>query len=275
MTHSRPPTRFSLSGAVSIISAHRRPARRSRRCGSPESCAWRDAVFRAAPHPAWPSGSHRPAPAWSRSGCCARARTIAAGDARRVALLAVFIQNAFELALRPLIDDVPRAQTAGRVHAHVQRRVVPYTKSRAASSSSCGEETPRSKSIPSILSRFRASRIRAMFSKLSCTSVTLRAWRLSRFLPPASATSSRSTPMSLPVCQAAADLQRVPAAAERSVQIDAVRTDVERVDALPKQYRFMRKLHQKPNSSITCARFSGVRVSISSLSYASLSQISA
>lgn len=113
-------------------------------------------------------------------------------------------------------------------------------------SSSCGEETPRSKSIPSILSRFRASRIRAMFSKLSCTSVTLRAWRLSRFFAASSATSSRSTPMQPAVCQTAADFQRVPAAAERSVQIDAVRTDVERRRCTPKATPIMRKLHQKP-----------------------------
>ena len=46
------------------------------------------------------------------------------GNARRIALLAVFIQNAFELILRPLVDDVPRAQAAGRVHAHIERRVV-------------------------------------------------------------------------------------------------------------------------------------------------------
>ena len=38
--------------ALSLIHISPPPAHRSRRCGSPENCAWRDAAFRAAPRPA-------------------------------------------------------------------------------------------------------------------------------------------------------------------------------------------------------------------------------
>ena len=44
-----------LFAAPSPSSRRSRRARRSRRCGSPESCAWRDAVFPAAPPAAWRS----------------------------------------------------------------------------------------------------------------------------------------------------------------------------------------------------------------------------
>ena len=58
--------------------------------------------------------------------------------------------------------------------------------------------------------------------------------------------------------QALDDLRGVTGAAQRPVEIDPVRADVQRLDALVQQNRFMLKFHQKPSSSITAAMASGV-----------------
>ena len=65
-------------------------------------------------------------------------------------------------------------------------------------------------------------------------------------------------------------LSMVPAMAEEvtgtakgAVQIDAVGLDIQSIDALPQEYGAVYKFHQKSSSSMTAARFSGVRVSAS------------
>ena len=63
-----------------------------------------------------------------------------------------------------------------------------------------------------------------------------------------------------------ADLQRMSRSTKRSVQIYAVRMNIERLHALPQKHGLVYKFHQKPSSSITAARFSGVSVSRSSAS---------
>ena len=195
-------------------------------------------------------------------------------DLGRIALLTVFIQNPAQLVFGIVVDNFIGSQRTALVHAHVQRRVCHIRKAARAVVELRGrnaqiEEHPVNLvQIQGVQDQGNVFKVIMHQRNLARVAAEPLFCRLQRYLVAVDADEPA-------VCQTAADFQRVPAAAERSVQIDAVRTDVERVDALPKQYRFMRKLHQKPNSSITCARFSGVRVSISSLSYASLSQISA
>ena len=59
------------------------------------------------------------------------------------------------------------------------------------------------------------------------------------------------------------DLAGMTGSAQCAVQIDSIGLDVQGVNALPQEYGAMYKFHQKSSSSITAARFSGVRVSAS------------
>ena len=64
--------------------------------------------------------------------------------------------------------------------------------------------------------------------------------------------------------QAAGDLTGMPCAAERPVEVDPVRANVQRVNALLQQYGFMLKFHQIPISSISAASSSAETLASSS-----------
>ena len=66
--------------------------------------------------------------------------------------------------------------------------------------------------------------------------------------------------------QAARDFQRVSRSAERPVQVDPVRANMQALHALPQQNGRMCELHQNPRSSNAESRFSGVSCSDSRLS---------
>ena len=65
------------------------------------------------------------------------------------------------------------------------------------------------------------------------------------------------------VCALAATVA-LPAAAERPVEVDPVRADVQRVNTLLQQYGFMLKFHQIPISSISAASSSAETLASSS-----------
>ena len=76
--------------------------------------------------------------------------------------------------------------------------------------------------------------------------------------------------------EAHCDLRRVPAQAERSVQIDPVRPDIQIFNTFVQQHGYMTRLcHQKSSSSITAAMFSGFVSSANTVLQASLFQSSA
>ena len=83
----------------------------------------------------------------SRSGWSSRCCTMRAGVARRQLLLAVLVEDAAQLALAVVGEDVGCGQLGGAVHAHVERRILRVGEA-ALARSSCSDETPRSNRMP-------------------------------------------------------------------------------------------------------------------------------
>ena len=196
------------------------------------------------------------------------------GDARRVALLAVFIQNAFELALRPLIDDVPRAQTAGRVHAHVERSVVHIRKAALRlvelrrGNAEVEEHAVHGADAETVKNGGRVAEVAVHELHTVPKRGQPRAGARDRRFVAVDADERSGR-------QAAGDLLGVAAHTERAVHVDAVGADIQVLDAFVQQHGDMSGVHQKSSSSITAAMFSG-SVSAGYVSFqSSLSQNSA
>ena len=196
------------------------------------------------------------------------------GDARCVALLAVFIQNALEFTLRPLVDNVPCAQPLGRVHAHIERRVVHVGKAALRlvelrrGDTEVKEHAVHGVDAETVKNGGRVAEVAVhelhTVSKRRQTRTGALDGRL--IAVDADELSGR---------EARGDLLGVAAHAERTVDIDAVRPDVQIFNTLVQQHGDMQGVHQKSNSSITAAMFSGSASSGQISSQRALSQNSA
>jgi hypothetical protein len=119
-----------------------RPARRSHGCGSPGSCGWPDPSARR-------GGGRAPcAPRGQLAGGRQRAGgDDRAGDAARLALLAIVIEHVGDRRIRRGVEEIGGA-FAFLAHPHVERAVGEKAKPRPAWSS-CIEDTPMSITTPS------------------------------------------------------------------------------------------------------------------------------
>ena len=166
-------------------------------------------------------------------------RTDLLRDGGRVALLAVFIEDAFELLIADGIDQLARGVARALVHAHIERRVLLIGKA-ARGIVELRRGNAEVKEHP--VHAADAQLTQHVVERAEVGVYQRHAIHIVREPPLCRLDGSLvaiegNEPSSRR--QAADDLQRVARAAQRSVEVNAVRPDGERVQAFVQQHRLV------------------------------------
>ena len=159
-------------------------------------------------------------------------------DGGRIALLAVFKEDAAQLFIRIGIHDLARGQCGGFVHAHIERRVLLVGKPALRFVELRGGNAEVKKhpvhAVDAQLVQHSVERAEIAVDERDLVQIIAEAavCRFDRGLVTVKRNEAARR-------QAAHDLERMSGAPERTVHIDAVGLDGERAEALVQQYRLM------------------------------------